>query len=94
MRTLVTVAALLMGLAVTAAAAEPPPAPPVPYFVGQPVVRINRYAVWQNYGVDRRGYFRPRVILTPEGDAFYTINGEHFPWLYVRPLDFMPRASD
>lgn len=99
MRICATIVVLLAGLCTVAAAAEPapvaPPDPlPVPYFSGPPVVRINRYAVWQNYAVDRRGYFRPRVILTQEGDAFYTIDARPYPWLHVRTLDFMPYASE
>ena len=72
--------------------AAPPPVPPA-YFVGPPIIRIDRYAVWQNYAVDRQGYFRPRVIDSPYG-AYYFVNGRPYPWATVHPLNFMPYASD
>lgn len=49
-------------------------------------IRPDRYAVWQYYGVDRAGSFRPRVILTPEG-AYYLYNGKCYPWVSTHPLD-------
>jgi hypothetical protein len=92
---------LLTGLSACAAAAgepiaaprpEPEPSPP-PYLVAPPIHRIDRYAVWQNYAVDRQGYFRPRVIDAPFG-AYYYLDGKPYPWLYVHTLNIMPYASD
>ena len=90
----------LMALsACLSAAADPLPEPPSapqpdsPAIMLRPWGRVSRYAVWQNYGVDIQGRFRPRVLYTPDG-AFYYSNGQPFPWLSARPLNFMPYASD
>jgi hypothetical protein len=97
MRTLLAI--LLAGLCVGLSAAgeplpEPTPEPaPLPYVEIQAWGRVNRYAVWQNFAVDRHGYFRPRVIYTPEG-AFYYYDGRPYPYLSTHPLNFMPYASD
>ena len=73
---------------------EPTPEPaPLPYVEMRPWGRVNRYAIWQNYAVDRYGYFRPRVIYTPEG-AFYYHDGRPYPYLTTHPLNFMPYAGD
>ena len=67
-----SLAVVWMVFVLPAAAQDPPqddPLPP-PRVVAQPIespviltppafVRPDRYAVWQNYGVDRRGRFRP-----------------------------------
>ena len=58
-----------------------------------PYNRISRYDVWQHYGVDRFGRFRLRVVLTPYG-AYYSHNGEHYPWVSTHSLDFMPLVVD
>ncbi len=83
-----------------AAAADPTPEPPPllppplpPTIVNPQWGRIDRYAVWQNYAVDRFGKWRPRVLYTPEG-AFYYYDGRPFPWVTVHPLEFMPYAGD
>jgi hypothetical protein len=60
-----------------------PVPPPLPY------QRINRWDVWQNYGVDRQGYWRPRVAYTPYG-AFYLFNGQPYPYTAIHQRDFMP----
>jgi hypothetical protein len=82
-------AACLVAVAAAAAKADPPrtenPSPPrVVYSV--PVVgplysypRLNRWDVWQNYGVDNWGNFRPVVIDSPHG-LIYRYNREPFPW--------------
>ncbi len=49
--------------------------------------------MWQDYAVDRQGYFRTRVIDTPYG-AYYHFNGKPYPFLYLHPLDYMPYASE
>lgn len=55
--------------------------------------RISRYAVWQNYGVDSRGVFRPLVVLSPTG-SFYRFNGQPYHYLTVEPRVWMPFAVD
>jgi hypothetical protein len=80
-------------------AADPPkadalPAPkPVPAIPGEGQIRCNRYAVWQAYGVDRFGQFRPLVVNTPWG-AYYYANGAPFPWATVYPQEFMLKRVD
>lgn len=86
-------------LAGACSAADPAPPPvvvpdPAPVVVLNPQWgRINYHAVWQNYGVDHFGYFRPRVVYTPDG-AFTYYNGRPFPWPYNHPLEWMPYAND
>lgn len=58
-----------------------------------PCYRTSRYDVWQYYGVDRYGYFRPRVIATPYG-AYYLYNGCPFPWVTTHELEIMPWVVD
>jgi hypothetical protein len=55
--------------------------------------RTSRYDVWQFYGVDRSGRFRPRVILSPHG-AYYLYNGQPFPWVSNHPMEFAPYVVD
>ena len=55
--------------------------------------RTSRYDVWQYYGVDRTGHFRPRVIYSPYG-AYYLHNGEPYPWATTHQRDFMPYVAD
>jgi hypothetical protein len=54
---------------------------------------ISRYSVWQNYGVDRAGKFRPLVIWSPYG-AYYRYNGAPYPWATTRTMEFMPYVVD
>jgi hypothetical protein len=102
--TAVTVAVLF---AVAPAAAEPPaaemlppprPAGPPPGMAPPPFPvelmlfpRHDRYEVWQNYGLDRTGHWRPRVIYSAEG-AYYRYNGAPFPWAATHPEEFVPRS--
>jgi hypothetical protein len=51
--------------------------------------RISRYDVWQFYGVDRRGGFRPRVVYSPYG-PYVLYNGAPYPFAPMHSLDFMP----
>jgi hypothetical protein len=55
--------------------------------------RTSQYDVWQLYAPDRRGFFRPRVIVAPHG-AYYLYNGQPYPWLPVRQLDVTPTVVD
>lgn len=49
--------------------------------------------IWQNYGVDGRGRFLPRVMYHPAG-SFYLRDGSPYPWTTTRPTLFMPYAID
>src|SRR5438105_7943641 len=55
--------------------------------------RTSRYDVWQYYGVDYQGRFRPRVIYSPSG-SYYLYNGEPYPWVTTHDRDVMPRIVD
>ena len=95
-RLLLTSGALLLGS--FAIAGEPLPAPrgyPVssPYSPAMPYYRRSAYAVWQYYGVDRTGHFRPLVVYSPYG-AYYRYNGAPFPWTTTHPLEWMPYVVD
>jgi len=86
---------VLFGFGGPARAADPPKEgqlpPPKPLLVtvpGEGQLRTNRYAVWQYYGVDRFGQFRPMVVNTSHG-AYYLINGQCYPWATTHPLEFM-----
>lgn len=96
--------AALFPLGVSVIAAEPvqeelPPPPRqlpaevVPFVPGPPPIspyyRTSRYDVWQWYGVDRFGNFRPRVALTPYG-AFYVYDGSPYPFLPINQQDVTP----
>jgi hypothetical protein len=78
-----------------------PIAPPQSVFVRPPIdpglvvisPPLSRYSVWQNYGVDRAGKFRPLVIGPPYG-AFYRFNGAPYPWVTTHPLEVMPYLVD
>jgi hypothetical protein len=94
-------AVLLVSLASLAPAAlraqDPPAVLPPPHaltpLVMVPAVtgfeRPNPYDVWKFYAVDRRGYFRPRVVLDPVM-PYYLATGEPYPLLNVKPHVFMP----
>ena len=69
---------------------EPQPHPVLPEPLPNPMYyRTSHYAVWQFYGVDRQGRFRPRVIWGPHG-AYYLDNGQPFPWVTTHPLEVTP----
>jgi hypothetical protein len=65
-----------------------PPPHPVYHFP-----QVSRYEVWQNYGVDRRGYFRPLVIYSPSG-PYYRYNHAPYPWASTHEFEFMPYVVD
>jgi hypothetical protein len=85
-----------------APAAQPIEIAPPPHPTGNlllPVVPVyappehGRRTVWQLYGVDITGRFRPRVIHSPYG-AYYLYNFAPYPWTTVHPLQYMPYAVD
>jgi hypothetical protein len=95
-------AGLVLGLAQVPLQAQeaegdlPPPRqilPEAPAVVVEAPVfqRANRYAVWQYYGVDRYGYFRPLVAYGPHG-AYYLYSGEPYPWAPMHPRWWVPNV--
>jgi hypothetical protein len=66
----------------------PSPRPLAAQVVG-PVsfVRPDPYAVWQNYAVDRRGYWRPLVVPSFDGPR-YLATGDPYPWWKEHPRYF------
>jgi hypothetical protein len=91
--------AIVLGIALTPAlaAAEPPELVPLVETLVMPTppsfYRTNRWDVWQYYGVDRTGHWRPRVVLTPP-PAHYLYNGAPFGLLPVKPRDYIPYIFD
>lgn len=47
-------------------------------------MRENRWDVWQYYGVNRWGYWRPRVAYSPFG-SYYVYNGQPYPFDQIHP---------
>ena len=79
-----------------ARAGDPPAEEPLPRprpvaspVIVRPIYRVSAYEVWQNYGIDRQGLFRPRVIYSPYGSYYYA-NGAPFPWVETHTRDFAP----
>jgi hypothetical protein len=64
-----------------------------PEFAYSPYSRRSAYDVWQSYGVNRFGYWRPRVIAAPYG-AYYHYNGEPYFWTTTHSLEYMPYVVD
>lgn len=78
----------LLAVPLTAWAAEPPPIP-APTVFSQP----NPYDVWQAYGVDRYGRFRPLVVLTPAG-PFRVSDGAYYPFMPTQQMNVIPTVTD
>lgn len=55
------------------------PPPPTGYY------RQSAYDVWQFYAVGQRGQWKPRVIMTPDANGYYMINGHPYPYVTVKP---------
>src|SRR5689334_969437 len=74
--------------------ALPAPRPLVTEVVG-PIgyVRPNPYDVWQNYGVDRQGRFRP-LVAPYYGEFRYVATGEPYPWWPNHPRYFTPMMGN
>lgn len=106
--TSLSLASILAGMTAVRAADEltplrdppltmPTPIPVVPsasHLSASPVefYRPNRWDVWQHYGVDRRGRWVPRVLLTGEGEFYYS-NGMPYP-VSVNQMNVMPYLFD
>ncbi|HKI35347.1 MAG TPA: hypothetical protein VKA46_26045 [Gemmataceae bacterium] len=56
-------------------------------------VRPDPYAVWQDYGVDRRGRFRPLVAPSYDG-LRYVGTGEPYPWWQNHPGWITPMVAN
>lgn len=69
------------------------PTPVLPYYLPNSLPKPGTREIWQFYGVDQTGQWRPRVILSPLG-AYYLYNGEPFYFTTTRPEIFMPYALD
>lgn len=68
--------------------AETPLVMPVPNWLAPPPPPLGPRDIWQYYGVDQSGKFRPRVIYSPMG-AYYLHNRQPFPWTTTRPSLYM-----
>ena len=53
----------------------------------------GKLSVWQLYGVDSTGRFRPRVIYSPHG-AYYLHNFAPYPWTSSNRMLYMPYVVD
>ena len=67
---------------------------PAPIVVESHSPRTGSIEVWQHYGVNRLGRFVPRVIVMPDGGAYYSRDLQPFPWLGSRAGAVMPYAVD
>ena len=65
----------------------------MPYYIPSSVPQPRTREVWQYYGVDSRGRWLPRVILTPAGAQYY-YNGAPFPYTTTQPHLYMPYVLD
>jgi hypothetical protein len=93
----------LLGLSAAARADGPLPPPrlmpvlgaglPPGYYSFPPYYRTSAYEVWQYYGVNRAGQWRPRVIYLPH-TAFYLQTGQPYPWAATHLTEFMPYGRD
>lgn len=85
-------------LACQARAADPddklPPPRKVPEATGPGVLyplyyRQSHYEVWQLLDVDRFGYWRPRVVYSPNG-PYWLYNGAYYPYASINQNYFKP----
>jgi hypothetical protein len=87
---------LLGGLASAGEPLLPPPRSVAPEVMVGPFssVRPDPYAVWQNYGVDRTGHWRPLVVPTPYAGLRYVATGEPYPWWPNHPGIYRPWVAN
>jgi len=78
------------------AAPLPSPVKPqlLPYYLPSSLPKPGTREVWQYYGVDGRGRWVPRVILTPSGSAYYYYNGRPFYYTTTQPKLYMQYVVD
>jgi hypothetical protein len=65
----------------------------LPYYLPASLPQPGTREAWQYYGVDNRGRWRARVILSPVG-AYYYYNGEPFYYTTTQPKLYMPYVVD
>jgi hypothetical protein len=53
----------------------PPREAPLQHVMPMAAYRVSSYAVWQYYAVDRSNHWKPRVVLSPYGGAYYLYDG-------------------
>lgn len=59
-----------------------------------PGYQPSAYQVWQNYGVTRSGWLRPRVMQSPfDGYGIWLYNGAPYPYVYTWPGKNMPSVA-
>jgi hypothetical protein len=100
-----TLAGAILVLGAPAYGQDPPAQLPAPRVLHAPVVpvpvietypgyyRTSYYAIWDYYGVNRAGRFRPLVVYSPYG-AYYRYNGRPFPWTQEHQGEIMPYIVD
>jgi hypothetical protein len=73
----------------------PQPRPVVVEVLPPAFQRPNFSEHWQYLAVDRRGFFRTRVIMAPDvaPQPFYAATGRPYPFL-IRPEQVMPHLSE
>jgi hypothetical protein len=71
----------------------PSPLPVVGVPVGAAFAQPNPYDVWQVYGVDRTGRFRPVVGVVP-GGAVRLLDGKPYYFMPTQQLDVVPVVAD
>jgi hypothetical protein len=75
----------------------PPPTPVtpqlLPYYLPSSLPQPGTREIWQYYGVDSRGRWVPRVILSPSG-AYYYYNGAPYRYTTTQPNLYMPYAAN
>jgi hypothetical protein len=69
------------------------PMPFFPFAPPDPPPQFGRRDVWQNFAVDSRGRFVPRVIYSPYG-SYYLYNGRPFPYTTTQPKLVQPTIVD
>src|SRR5205085_5879411 len=67
--------------------------PDMPYYLPSSLPQPGTREIWQYYGVDNRGRWVARVILSP-GGSYYYYNGQPFPWTSTQPQLVMPYVVD
>src|SRR5262249_5673750 len=65
----------------------------VPYYLPSSLPQPGTREIWQYYGVDGRGRWVARVVLSPLG-AYYYYNGAPFYYTTTRPRLYMPYVVD